>query len=30
MHLQGKPVASLRLITLWPFPDERIRDLGKR
>ena len=30
MRLQGKPVASLRLITLWPFPDERIRDLGKR
>jgi 2-oxoglutarate ferredoxin oxidoreductase subunit alpha len=30
MRLQGKPVASMRLITLWPFPDERVRDLGKR
>jgi 2-oxoglutarate ferredoxin oxidoreductase subunit alpha len=30
MRLQGKPVASMRLITLWPFPDDRVRDLAKR
>lgn len=29
MRRQGKPVASVRLITLWPFPDERIRDVAK-
>jgi len=29
MRRQGKPLASMRLITLWPFPDERVRDLAK-
>ena len=30
MRRQGRPLASMRLITLWPFPDERVRDLAKR
>jgi 2-oxoglutarate ferredoxin oxidoreductase subunit alpha len=29
MRSQGKAVASIRLITLWPFPDRRIRELAK-
>jgi 2-oxoglutarate/2-oxoacid ferredoxin oxidoreductase subunit alpha len=29
MRRGGKPVASVRLISLWPFPDERIRDVAK-
>jgi 2-oxoglutarate ferredoxin oxidoreductase subunit alpha len=29
LRRQGKPVASVRLITLWPFPDERIRNMAK-
>ncbi len=26
---KGKPVAFMRLITLWPFPDERVRQMAK-
>jgi 2-oxoglutarate ferredoxin oxidoreductase subunit alpha len=29
-HLQGKKIGLLRLKTLWPFPEERIRALGAR
>lgn len=29
LRQKGKPVASMRLITLWPFPDERVREIAK-
>jgi len=29
LRAEGKPVAFVRLITLWPFPDERIREIAK-
>jgi 2-oxoglutarate/2-oxoacid ferredoxin oxidoreductase subunit alpha len=30
MRKQGRPVGLLRLRSLWPFPDEAIRGLGRR
>ena len=27
---QGLPVGGLRLITVWPFPEQHLRDLGRR
>jgi 2-oxoglutarate ferredoxin oxidoreductase subunit alpha len=29
LRRRGKPVGFLRLITLWPFPDERVREVAK-
>ncbi len=29
LRRKGKPVGFLRLITLWPFPDERVREVAK-
>lgn len=29
LRQKGKPVAFMRLITLWPFPDERVRQIAK-
>jgi len=30
LRSNGKPAAFVRLITLWPFPDEQIREIAKR